>query len=227
VPSPAPTHSPTDVPTEVPSPAPIPATSAPIPAPICATEGQDCDTTDCCGGLTCNTFGVTCVKPTPSPTDVPTETPTPEPPCSPSFDNAGLKTATYAYLRQDCQTNSTCAIIAEHGDIEEWCTSEVTNMHALFWHPEGSLAHLQAKAFNKNLSKWNVGKVTDMQFMFMEAAAFNQNLCAWGKFASFPYGYDGTYGMFLASGCTYHDYPKQEGGINGPFCASNCDGALF
>jgi hypothetical protein len=66
-----------------------------------------------------------------------------------------------------------------------------------------------------------------MQFLFMGAAAFNQNLCAWGKFASFPYGDAGTYLMFEASGCTYQDSPKQEGGINGPFCASNCYGALF
>jgi surface protein len=33
-----------------------------------------------------------------------------------------------------------------------------------------------AKAFNQPLHKWNVGKVTDMSFVFNNAQAFNQNV---------------------------------------------------
>ena len=39
----------------------------------------------------------------------------------------------------------------------------------------------QAKSFNQDLSKWNVGKVTNMQGIFSGASAFKQTLCgeAW------------------------------------------------
>ena len=37
----------------------------------------------------------------------------------------------------------------------------------------------QASAFNQDLSKWNVGKVMDMQGMFYQASAFNQDLSKW------------------------------------------------
>merc|ERR1711971_1196925 len=39
----------------------------------------------------------------------------------------------------------------------------------------------QANAFNQDLSKWNVGRVTDMKMMFNRATSFTQVLCgeAW------------------------------------------------
>merc|ERR1712032_999996 len=37
----------------------------------------------------------------------------------------------------------------------------------------------RAVAFNQDLSKWNVGKVTKMDMMFNEASAFNQDLSKW------------------------------------------------
>ena len=36
-----------------------------------------------------------------------------------------------------------------------------------------------ATAFNKNISMWNVGKVTKMSWMFYNATAFNQDLSGW------------------------------------------------
>lgn len=138
-----------------------------------------------------------------------TSVPTPlEPPCSPSFDNDNLKIAFQGYLKQGHCTNTACAIIAKHGDIEEWCTSEVTNMHALFYHTTGDPVESEAKALNKNLATWNVGKVTDMGFMFALAAAFKQNLCSWGNAALFPYDGNGAAQMFLGSGCKYKESPK-------------------
>ena len=37
----------------------------------------------------------------------------------------------------------------------------------------------EARAFNQDLSKWNVGKVIDMQGMFSGAGAFDHDLSAW------------------------------------------------
>merc|ERR1719174_1737042 len=36
-----------------------------------------------------------------------------------------------------------------------------------------------ASAFNQDLSKWNVGKVTNMQEMFAQAQSFNKDLSKW------------------------------------------------
>jgi surface protein len=37
----------------------------------------------------------------------------------------------------------------------------------------------EAKAFNQDISGWDVSNVTDMSYMFDKAAAFDQNLGAW------------------------------------------------
>jgi surface protein len=102
-----------------------------------------------------------------------------------------------------------------------------------------------ASAFNQPLAKWNVGKVTDMKYMFASASAFNQplarwnvgnvmekgaifygasafnqDLCAWGKYPTFPYDADDIDIMFDLSACTNLDGPTETN--KGPFCASDC-----
>lgn len=57
-----------------------------------------------------------------------------------------------------------------NGDVSNWDTSKVTNMHGLFY---------QNAQFNQPLNNWNVSNVTDMQLMFGWAEAFNQPLDKW------------------------------------------------
>ena len=61
----------------------------------------------------------------------------------------------------------------------------------------------RAKSFNGDLSKWNVGKVTDVSFMFREALVFNQDLSTWnvGKVTDMQ-------GMFSGASAFNHDLSK-------------------
>lgn len=54
--------------------------------------------------------------------------------------------------------------------IENWDTSKVTNMEAMF---------LGAVTFNSDISKWNVSNVVNMNSMFAGATSFNQNIGLW------------------------------------------------
>ena len=62
------------------------------------------------------------------------------------------------------------AIINKYGKIEDWNTSEVTDMSYLF--------HLCYK-FNEDISKWDTSNVTTMEGMFCEAFNFNQPIGEW------------------------------------------------
>jgi hypothetical protein len=145
-------------------------------------------------------------------------------------------------LTEDCQNNPNCNTIQTHGDIEGWCTSEVTDMYKLFdkyeMHPNAvsfnkSLKNWNtskvttmngmfswAAAFDQSLKEWDISKVTNVQFMFQGASAFNQDLCSWGKVPSFPYG--AVTDMFKLSGCANKANPTQ----GGSFCAE-CTTILF
>ena len=61
-------------------------------------------------------------------------------------------------------------IIKKYGKIEDWNTSEVTDMSYLF---NGCIA------FNEDISKWNVSKVVNMRGMFWGAESFNQPIGRW------------------------------------------------
>ena len=73
-----------------------------------------------------------------------------------------------------------------------------------------------ARAFNSDLSNWDLSSLTKTVRMFNGALAFRQNLCAWGD--TFPYS--DAEDTFSNSGCTFQDTPQL--GDEGPFCASNC-----
>lgn len=85
--------------------------------------------------------------------------------------------------------------ITEYGDIQQWQTSEVTDMKLLFFNKtsfNGDIANWDvskvtemygmfwnANAFNQDVSAWNTEKVTNMQGMFWNANIFNQDVSAW------------------------------------------------
>ena len=54
--------------------------------------------------------------------------------------------------------------------INNWDTSEVTNMSAMFYNND---------VFNQNIGSWDTSKVTDMNYMFSITGAFNQNIGSW------------------------------------------------
>ena len=73
----------------------------------------------------------------------------------------GIRTAVEAYCRDRA------AAKALYGPIASWDTSEITNMHSLFY---------DQREFNEDISPWDVGRVRFMSNMFGNATAFNQQL---------------------------------------------------
>ena len=83
----------------------------------------------------------------------------------------------------------------KYGHINDWDTSQVTNMRGLFtsqmkfneaignWDVSNVInmedIFFRATKFNQPLNKWNVSKVKNMRYMFMGAEAFNQPLNSW------------------------------------------------
>lgn len=55
-----------------------------------------------------------------------------------------------------------------NGDISQWDTSQVTDMHSMFYRSE----------FNGNISNWDVSQVNNMTGMFQESR-FNGDISAW------------------------------------------------
>jgi hypothetical protein len=64
-----------------------------------------------------------------------------------------------------------------YGDIADWDTSNVTNMHRLFAPQHGSMQ------VDVDLSRWNVAKVEDFSEMFLQTSGLNNDLSSW-NFAS-------------------------------------------
>ena len=57
----------------------------------------------------------------------------------------------------------------KYGPIEDWDTSEVTDMSRLF----------NNKYFNEDIGLWDVSNVVNMSYMFMYAISFNQDIGEW------------------------------------------------
>jgi len=80
------------------------------------------------------------------------------------FNNETLRAAVKEWLDDESKAEK------KYGHISDWDTSEVTDMHVMFY---------GASSFNQPLEKWDVSKVTDMSGMFYEAKTFNQPLEKW------------------------------------------------
>ena len=61
-------------------------------------------------------------------------------------------------------------VLMRYGPIQEWDTSNVTNMYGLFCHQ---------REFNEDISRWDVSNVTTMENMFLQATLFNQPISNW------------------------------------------------
>ena len=55
---------------------------------------------------------------------------------------------------------SRSTVVATYGPIEDWDTSDVSNMNYVFYGAQTS--HKFKTSFNADISKWNVGAVTSM-----------------------------------------------------------------
>ena len=91
-------------------------------------------------------------------------------------DNIHLAVSTFLEDQQRAQSM--------YGPIEEWDTSRVTSMSKLFCsfsHENWCTPHAKplAAAFNKDVSKWDVGNVVNFYSMFIGAKLFNGSLHSW------------------------------------------------
>jgi hypothetical protein len=64
--------------------------------------------------------------------------------------------------------------IDKYGSIENWDTSNVTDMSSLFT-PQGDFI----SSFNDDISRWDVSNVERLDYMFIEAVSFNVDLNGW------------------------------------------------
>ena len=84
-----------------------------------------------------------------------------------ALDNETIRVAVRDYFSGDKEKD---AIIKKYGKIEDWNTSEVTDMSELFF---------RARDFNQDISKWDTSNVVNMEGMFCHAKTFNQNISGW------------------------------------------------
>ena len=82
----------------------------------------------------------------------------------PFSDRTALKIAV------DLWASDEASAIATYGQINTWCTGNVTNMSELFY---------ALYDFDDDISAWNVSNVTDMYDMFYGATSFNQDISSW------------------------------------------------
>ena len=109
-----------------------------------------------------------------------------------ALDNESIRIAVKYYRKGG---KKKAAIIKKYGRIEDWDTSNVTDMSRLFydymnfnediskWDTSNVTNMLglfkHCKYFNQDISRWNVSKVIDMESMFEGAESFNLENAPW------------------------------------------------
>jgi hypothetical protein len=117
-------------------------------------------------------------------------------------------------------------------DISQWDVSNVVDMSWMFYGAQSFAQNLSswnvtnvksmfrmfdgAISFNSDIGSWAISNETRTNSMFFRASSFNQDLCQWGD----SFAYDSSNSIFLQSGCTYQESPRQSD--RGPFCGSKC-----
>jgi hypothetical protein len=76
-----------------------------------------------------------------------------------THNGGGLRKVTYEWIAGGSSRNT---VVATYGAIEEWDVSEVTNMRYVFYGGDGYASTFGI--FNADLSKWDTGAVTEMDF---------------------------------------------------------------
>jgi len=79
-------------------------------------------------------------------------------------DKAELRTAVNLWVSDEASA------IATYGQINTWCTGNVTDMSQLFQNKT---------TFNDDISNWDVSNVTSMENTFYNATSFDQDISAW------------------------------------------------
>ena len=70
-----------------------------------------------------------------------------------------LRHVVYKWLLDN---NKRQQVVDKYGPIEDWDTSDITNMNNVFWGADGVGASTFKHYFNADISKWNMGAVTTM-----------------------------------------------------------------
>ncbi len=105
------------------------------------------------------------------------------------FNNETIRVAVREWIEDENKTKE------KYGDINDWDTSEVTDMSTLFldahefnspignWDVSNVKSMFgmfrEALLFNQDIGKWNTRNVIDMSYMFCEATSFNHNISNW------------------------------------------------
>ena len=74
-------------------------------------------------------------------------------------DTETLRHVVYKWLLDG---NTRQEVVDLYGPIEDWDTSDITNMNTVFWGVGGDGASTFRNDFNADISKWNMGAVTKM-----------------------------------------------------------------
>jgi surface protein len=119
-------------------------------------------------------------------------------PVTPIPSNAVFRIAIAACV-SEAPVTGVCPIYGDgsgYGDMENWDTSNVTDMSSAFagasisfnadisvWNTgnvtDMSSLIIHKSSFNQNIGNWNTANVTNMNSMFYNATAFNQNIGSW------------------------------------------------
>ena len=89
-------------------------------------------------------------------------------------------------------------IIKRYGKMEDWNTTNVTDMSHLFH---------DYMNFNEDISKWDTSNVTNMAYLFNNCKYFNQHIGEWdvSKVTTMDFMFEDAEGFNLENAPWYHE----------------------